>query len=133
MSRPTSRRRLLAATAAVGTVGLGGCVTLDPAVSADFANSRVFESIAPAESWASSHLSASAKLRPAATTDLGVRKLVVVDPSGSKFWTGSVEAGQTSRTMTLPVGGTATVSAVTASTEDLVESLPVTVEGNRLF
>lgn len=130
--RTVDRRRVLAATVAVGTAGFGGCLTLRPTVSADVGGSRVFDSITVSEPWASIRVRAKVKLTPEATTERGVSDLNVIAASGSTFWTGSVDVGQTSvSTVQLPTNQTSTIFAITSS-GSVVERLEVTAGGDRV-
>ncbi len=130
-----TRRRAIRSLAAgaVGTsTALAGCVTTDLSVTADgVEGSDVFESFSLSDSisWGSNRAWVGASLTDAATTDLQVRSLTVVTPSGSAYWTGTVSGGATSATMSVPVGTRVTVSAFD-SDDALVDSLPLRVGGN---
>lgn len=127
-----SRRAFLGAVATAGLVGTSGCLTLDPTVSVSGAgNSNVFEKVSVSEPWASGRVAASVGLTRTATTEYGVRKLTVISSSGSKFDTGTVESGQTSKTVFVPVGKS-TLSAVDYDGKT-VDSVTVTVSGRKIL
>ncbi|PSP90467.1 hypothetical protein BRC90_00670 [Halobacteriales archaeon QS_4_69_34] len=126
------RRRLLAATATVGTVGLGGCLTLDPAVRADTGDSVVFEELSTSEPWASGYVRTSVSLADDATTSGGVGRLNVIGEDGTTFSSTALDAGQTSVTVSVPANTNATVVAVNTVNGSVVERLPVRTDGNRL-
>ncbi|MFB6136666.1 MAG: hypothetical protein ABEJ04_07885 [Halobacteriaceae archaeon] len=115
-----SRRRLLGGAAAVAAGALGGCVTTDLSVSAPgVGDSAVFESFSLVDSmsWGAPRARVTATLRPAATTERGVRRLTVVTESGSAYWSGAVDAGQSSETVSVPVGSPVTLFAENADHE----------------
>lgn len=111
-------------------LSLGGCLTLDPMVeSAD--ESAVFENVTVQESWSTGRVSAKITLHGNATTELGVRRINVISANGGTYWTGTVQAGQTSTTAFLPADGTVTLVAVNSSNA-VVETYRVTVNGTRI-
>ncbi|MCO8244179.1 MULTISPECIES: twin-arginine translocation signal domain-containing protein [unclassified Haladaptatus] len=127
-----SRRTFLGAVAAAGLVGTSGCVTLDPKARVSGTDeSKIFEKVSVSEPWASGRVSASVSLTPAATTEYGVRELTVISSSGSEFDTGTVQSGQTSKTVFVPVGKS-TLSAVDYDGKT-VDSVTVTVGGNKIL
>lgn len=125
---------MLAGAAAVGSVALAGCVTTDLRASAPgIEDSEVFESVRTVGSWAQKRVTLKLSLTDAATTDLGVRELAVIDAAGSSFWTGTVEPGATSVShVVAPVGEPVSVTAADYNGK-FVEAIEVTVEGRRLF
>ncbi|WP_254534774.1 hypothetical protein [Halomarina litorea] len=102
--RTTTRRRLLAGLAAGTTLGLSGCVTLSPSFERSFPDSQVFVRVSASEPWAVNRVRATVTLTERATTELGVRTLVVVTASGSTYTTATVSGGQTSVTTYVPLG-----------------------------
>ncbi len=127
-----SRRAFLGAAAAAGLVGTSGCLTLDPKVSVSgIDDSEVFEKVSVSEPWASGRVSASVSLTPEATTRYGVRKLTVISSSGSEFDTGTVQSGQSSKKVFVPVGKS-TLSAVDFDGKT-VDTVSVKVSGNRIL
>lgn len=130
--RELSRRRLLAAGATLGSVGLGGCLTAGPTLRASgLSGSQVFERLVATEPWSIKQIAASIALTPAATMELGVRGLAVIASDGTDFWTGTVEAGQTSVNGYFPADGTATLTA-TDYDGQFVERLRVDVGGRTI-
>jgi hypothetical protein len=127
-----SRRTFLGAAAAAGLIGTGGCLTLDPKLSVTgIGDSEVFEKVSVSEPWASGRVSASVSLTSDATTRYGVRKLTVISSSGSEFDTGTVQSGQTSKKVFIPVGKS-TLSAVDFDGKT-VDTVSVKVGGNRIL
>ncbi len=127
-----SRRAFLGAAATAGLVATSGCLTLSPKASVSKAGaSNVFKKVSVSEPWASGRVSASVSLTSAATTKYGVRKLTVISSSGSKFDTGTVQSGQTSKTVFVPVGKS-TLSAVDYDGKT-VDSVRLTVSGNKIL
>lgn len=132
MTQRTSRRRLLASLPLVA--GLGGCLTLDPTVTAETGNSTVFESISTSEPWASGRVRTSVTLTSNATSDQGITQLNVTDESGDSFDSTSVSSGQTSGlTLYLPAHQNATITAVDGVNGTTVETRTVSTGGNRIF
>lgn len=126
-----SRRRLLAGSA-VALATTSGCVTTGMRVQGDLGGSEVFADVSLMESWTANQATAKLTLTDRATTELNVRRLAVVNASGSSVWTGTVEPTQTSiSNVMLPVGKPATLAAANASGE-FVEGVGITVAGDRL-
>ncbi|ODR82186.1 hypothetical protein BG842_23540 [Haladaptatus sp. W1] len=127
-----SRRAFLGAAAAAGIVGTSGCLTLSPTVRVTgIEDSTVFKAVSVSEPWASGRVNAKVSFTPSATTEYGVRTLVVVSSSGSEFDTAGVYSGQTSKSVFLPVGKS-TLTAVDFDGKT-VDSVSVTVSGDRLL
>lgn len=101
-------------------------------VQGDLGGSEVFTDVSLMESWTANQATAKLTLTDRATTELNVRRLAVVNASGSSVWTGTVEPTQTSiSNVMLPVGKPATLAAANASGE-FVEGVEITVAGDRL-
>ncbi|PSP19331.1 hypothetical protein BRC80_02800 [Halobacteriales archaeon QH_9_66_26] len=134
MCRRIPRRRVLASVVLVIALGFGGCLTLSPTVTADTGDSAVFEGVSTDEPWASGRVKTAVTLTPNTTTEQGVSKLVVISESGSSFDSTTVETGQTSGiTLYLPANGNATITAVNTINGTVVDTQPVTADGNKLF
>lgn len=113
MASCISRRHALALAAAVGSGGFAGCLTTASTLRApEIRDSTVFKRITASESWSTNQIPASVSLSTAATTQHGVRGLVITDASGDDYWTGPVTAGQTSASVFFPTSGPATLSAI---------------------
>lgn len=124
-----SRRRLLVG-GSVALAATSGCLTTGIRVQADLSGSEVFESVSLMESWSANRATGKLTLTDAATTELNVRDLAVVDSSGSSVWSGTVVPAQTSiSNVALPVGQPAVLAAANASGE-FVERVEVRVVGN---
>ena len=138
MIRP-SHRRLLVCLLLVASFGLGGCLTLNPTVSANTHNSTVFESFSTDDSWATGRIKASIVLAPNATTSQGVSKLTVIDETGTQFDTASVSTGQIASgqtsltTLYLPANQNVTVNAVNTTSGNTIETRTVETGGNEVF
>ena len=130
MSKTPVGRTLLAATV-VCSLALGGCLTLDPTVSADTDDSAVFEDLSVTESWSGSSVRVNATLRstPEATN---VTTITVIRANGRPYETKSVESGQSTVILTLPSNADATVVASNSVNATTVDTLNVTTGGNRL-
>ncbi|WP_160135078.1 hypothetical protein [Halococcus salsus] len=127
----TLRPRLLVLVVVVALVG-SGCVTAQPTITVESNSPAVFEGFSTSDAWGASSIQASVSLTPQATTSLGVTELSVVTESGKSFYTTTVDAGQTSVTLPLPVGTTATVVAVNTVNGTTVGTANVTTSGNTL-
>ncbi|WP_227380797.1 hypothetical protein [Haladaptatus halobius] len=84
------------------------------------------------EPWASGRVAASVTLTSAATTKHGVRALTVIKKDGTEFDTGTIQSGQTSKTIFLPVGKQSTLTAVDFDGKT-VGSIIVKVSGNKII
>jgi len=115
----------------VCSLALGGCLTLDPTVSADTDDSAVFEDLSVTESWSGSSVRVNATLRstPEATN---VTTITVIRANGRPYETKSVESGQSTVILTLPSNADATVVASNSVNATTVDTLNVTTGGNRL-
>jgi hypothetical protein len=131
MSKTPAGRALLAAMV-VCSLALGGCLTLDPTVSADTDDSAVFEDLSVTESWSGSSVRVNATLRstPEATN---VTTITVIRANGRPYETKSVESGQSTVILTLPSNADATVVASNSVNATTVDTLNVTTGGNRLL
>ncbi len=127
-----SRRTFLGTAVTAGLVGTSGCLTLSPKASiSGTGTSKVFKKVSVSEPWASGRVSASVSLTPTATTKYGVRELIVISSSGSEFDTGTVQSGQTSKKVFVPVGKS-TLSAVDYDGKT-VDTVTVKVTGNKVL
>ena len=131
MSR--SRRRFLAALPLTAGLALGGCLTLNPTVSADTDDSAVFEKISTSEPWVSGRIKTSVILASNATSEQSVTDLTVTTESGKSFDSTTVASGQTSGlTLYLPAGENATITATDSVNGTTVETQTVSTGGNEL-
>jgi hypothetical protein len=132
MSR--SRRRFLAALPPAAGLALGGCLTLNPMVSADTGDSAVFEDISTSEPWVSGRIKTSVTLAANATSEQSVTDLTVTTESGKSFDSTTVSSGQTSGlTLYLPAGENATITATDSVNGTTIETHTVSTNGNELF
>lgn len=128
------RRHLLVSFLLVVSLGFGGCLTLDPTVTADTSDSTVFESVSTEEPWVSGRVRTSVTLASNATSAQGVTQLTVTDESGDTFDSISVSSGQTSGlTLYLPANQNATITAVNSINGTTVETLTVRTGGDNVF
>lgn len=127
-----SSRRILVAVMVVCSLAFGGCLTLNPTVSADTNDSAVFESVSVNESWASQRVQAKATL--ASTPAAGnVSQITVVTASGETFSTVNTDPGQTSVVLELPANRNSTLVTSDSVNGTTIEKLNVTTGGNRLL
>ena len=122
------RRKSVLALLVIAIV-CGGCVTAQPTLDSTTNDPTVFESISTADPWGTSSLQTSITLAPGATTSEGVTDLSVVTANGSSFYTTTVDAGQTSVTLPLPMG-TSQIIATNTINGTTVGTANVTVSGN---
>lgn len=129
--RGVSRRAVLAGIA-TASVGLAGCITVDPRVETDLSGSAVFEGVSVSEPWVNGQVEASVSLTPEATRSMAVRELAVTSQSGSGVWSGTVDPTQTSVSGVLfPQRGDSTLAAADNSGK-FVEAVTVRVTGTRV-
>ena len=130
--RPTARRQILVAILLVGSLSLGGCLTVNPAVTPETTNSSVFETLSVNESWASGRIRTTAKLTssPAAGN---VTQITVIQANGETFSTRQVDPGQTTVILMLPPNQNATLVASNTINGTTLATLNVTTGGNKLF
>lgn len=126
-----SLQRCFVATIVVCSLAFGGCLTLDPTVTADTSDSAVFERVAPSESWSSQRVRAEATLTSSPSAG-NVSKITVVAASGTSFSTATVDPGQTTIYLELPASENATLVASDAVNGTTIEKLNVTTGGNTL-
>ncbi|WP_160134746.1 hypothetical protein [Halococcus salsus] len=122
------RRRSVLVLLAIA-VACGGCITTQPTLDSTTTDPAVFESISTGDSWGTSSLQTSVTLAPGATTSEGVTDLSVVTANGSSFYTTSLDAGQTSVTLPLPMGSSQIIATNTVN-GTTVGTANVTVSGN---
>lgn len=129
MSHPSRGRVLLVAMVVCG-LAFGGCLTLDPVVTANTNDSAVFESVSVSESWSSQRVRASASL---ATNPVGnVTQITVVAEDSTTFSVVNTDPGQTSVVLELPANRNATLVAADTVNGTTIEKLNVTASGNEL-
>lgn len=121
---------LLAATVAFALVS-GGCLTLDPAVSADTGNSTVFEDVSATESWSGPGVRVNATLRSTPEAR-DVTTITVVKENGRTYWTFGVDSGQTTVILSLPANQNATIVASNSVNSTTIEKLNVTASGTEI-
>lgn len=125
-------RRLLLAAAVVVSLALGGCLTLDPSVTAETGDSAVFERISATESWAGAGVRVEATLKPTPEAS-EVTSVSVVRDDGRTYRTHSLDPGQSTLVLSLPANERVTVVASNTVNSTTVETLNVTTGGDRLF
>jgi hypothetical protein len=126
-----SRRHLLVTVVMLISIGLGGCITTNPAVQADTSNSTVFEQFSAAEPWTSGKVRTSTTLSYNATRSLGITDIVVINERGTVVSTSTINAGQTSVILMLPVNQNVTVVAMN-DTGYAIENQTVTTTGQTI-
>lgn len=124
----TSHRHLFVAIAVIASLGLSGCMTVNPAVQADTSDSTAFERFSADEPWTSSSVRTKVTLTSNATRGLGVTDLVVINERGTAVSTTNIDAGQTSALVMLPPNQNVTVVAMN-DTGYAIENQSVTTTG----
>ncbi len=109
----------------------GGCLTLNPSITVNTADSSVFEDISVDEPWSSQRVRASATLASSPEA-ANTTQLTVISVDGSVFSTVNVSPGQTSVTLTLPANADATIVASDTANGTTIETLNVTTDGDRI-
>ena len=127
------RRHVLLSLLLVASLGLGGCLTLSPTVGVDTENSTVFEDASTSEPWASGRVRTSITLAENATTTQDVNELVVISESGDDFDTVTLDSGQTSATVYVPVNQNATLVAIDTVNGTTIETRTIRTGGNKIF
>lgn len=130
--RPTARRQVLVAVLVIGSVTLGGCLTLNPSVTPETSNSTVFKNFSVTESWASQRVQTTATLTSSPATK-NVTQITVIGENGKTFSTRRVDPGQTTIILQLPPNQNATLVASDTINGTTIETLNVTTSGNKLF
>lgn len=127
----SSRRRVLLSAVLVVALTAGGCLTIDPTVSADTNNSTVFESVSATEPWSGPGVRVNATFE--STPEAGnVTTITVIRENGQTYQTISVDAGQTSVILSLPANAKSTLVASNSVNSTTIEELNVTTGGNRI-
>ncbi len=116
----------------VCSLAFGGCLTLDPSITANTDDSAVFESLSVSESWASQRTRAKATLRSSPEAG-NVSQITVVTASGTSFSTVNLDPGQTSVVLELPANRNATLVATDTVNGTTIEKLNVTTGGDKLL
>ena len=127
-----SRRRLLVAALVVVSLAVSGCLTLDPTVTANTADSAVFENVSVNESWSTGRVRATVSLssNPRAGN---VTQLTVVTKRGKTYTSATIDPGQTSAVLEFPVHRNATLVASDTINGTTIEKLNVTTSGNKII
>jgi hypothetical protein len=131
--RATARRQVLVTVLVVGSLTLGGCLTLSPTVGMETANSSVFKSASTTEPWGSGRVRTSITLTDNATTTQDVTKLAVISTSGSTFDTVTLDSGQTSATVYVPTNQNATIVASDTVNGTVIDTRTITATGNTII
>lgn len=130
--RPTNRQQGVMAVLVIGLLAFSGCLTYNPSVMTETANSSVFDTVSITESWASGRVRATAHLTssPAAGN---VTQITVIRDNGKTFSTSPVDPGQTAVVLHLPPNQNATLVASDTINGTTIATLNVTTDGNKLF
>jgi hypothetical protein len=128
----TNRRQMLVAVLVLGSLTLGGCLTLNPSVTPETTDSSVFKNFSVNESWASQRIQTTATLTssPAANN---VTQITVIGENGKTFSTRQVDPGQTTVILQLPPNEHATLVASDTINGTTLATLNVTTGGNKVF
>ncbi len=110
-----------------------GCLSLDPTVTLDTADSTVFKSTSTTDTVAVGKVDTRVMLTNEATTSEGVTQLNVIDATGKAVYKTPVESGETTVTLMLPTTGTVTVVAVNTVNGTVVETQNATITGDSVI
>ena len=127
----TSWQRILVATVVVVGVAFGGCLTLDPTITAETSDSAVFESLSATEPWTGSGVRVNATLRSTGVAD-NVTQLTVIKANGRSIQTIGVDSGQTTVILTVPANQNLTIVASNTANSTTLETVNVTASGNKI-
>jgi hypothetical protein len=130
--RTTDRRRVLVAVLVIGSVTLGGCLTLNPSVASETTDSSVFKNITVSEAWATYRFQATATLTTSPDAK-NVTQITVIGENGKTFSTRQVDPGQTTVVLQLPANQNATLVASDTVNGTTLATLNVTTGGNKIF
>lgn len=130
--RTTAPRQILDTVLVIGSLMLGGCLTLNPSVTPETTNSSVFENFSINESWASGQTRTTARLTssPAAGN---VTQITVIRANGKTFSTKQIDPGQTTVILMLPPNENATLVASDTVNGTTIATVNVTTDGNKLL
>jgi|AntDeeMetagen134_2_1112570.scaffolds.fasta_scaffold04519_2 hypothetical protein len=131
MSNPSWRRVLVAALVVAG-LAFGGCLTLDPSITAETSDSAVFESVSATEPWTGSGVRVNATLRSTGAAG-NVTQLTVIKANGRSFQTIGVDPGQATVVFTVPANRNATIVASNTANSTTIETVNVTAGGNEVL
>lgn len=130
--RSTVSRQVFLVILVVGSLTLGGCLTLNPTVTPETTDSSVFKKLTINESWASQRIQTTATLTGSSAAD-NVTQITVIGENGKTFSTRQVDPGQTTVILQLPPNQNATLVASDTINGTTIETLNVTTGGNKLF
>lgn len=130
--RSTVSRQVFLVILVVGSLTLGGCLTLNPTVTPETTDSSVFKKLTINESWASQRIQITATLTGSSAAD-NVTQITVIGENGKTFSTRRVDPGQTTVILQLPPNQNATLVASDTINGTTIETLNVTTGGNKLF
>lgn len=124
----TTRNSLVAILVVSALVVMSGCLTVSPTVKTD--DSDTFRNVTTDNQWGTSSVQATVTLSSSATTTEGVNRVNVITESGGSFYTTDIDAGQTTVSLPLPTGTSATLYAVNTTDGSVVATQNVTVNGS---
>ena len=127
----TSWQRILVAAIVVVGVAFGGCLTLDPTITAETSDSTVFKSLSATEPWTGSGTRVNATLRSTGAAD-NVTQLTVIKANGRSIQTIDVDSGQTTVIFTVPANQNSTIVASNTANSTTLETVNVTAGGNEI-
>jgi hypothetical protein len=129
--RTTSGQQILVVVLVIGSLMLGGCLTLNPSVTPETTDSTVFKNFSINESWTSQRIQTTATLSssPAAKN---VTQITVIGENGKTFSKRQVDPGQTTVILQLPPNENATLVASDTVNGTTIATLNVTTSGNKI-
>lgn len=116
----------------IGSITLGGCLTLNPSVTPETTDSSVFKNVSVTESWASQRVQTTATLTSSPPAK-NVTQITVISENGKTFSTRRVDPGQTTVILQLPPNQNATLVASDTVNGTTIATLNVTTGGNKIF
>jgi hypothetical protein len=130
--RSTARRQVLVIVLVIGSVMVGGCLTLNPSVTPETTESSVFRDVSTTESWASGRIRTTVHLTSSSDAK-NVTQITIIGENGKTFSTRQVDPGQTTVVLQLPPNENATLIASDTINGTTLATLNVTTGGNTLF
>lgn len=130
--RPTTHQQVLVAVLVIGSVAVGGCLTLNPSVTPETNNSSVFKNFTVNESWASQRVQTTIHLTSSSVAK-NVTQITVIGENGKTFSMRQVDPGQTTVILQLPPNETVTLVASDSINGTTLATLNVTTGGDNVF
>lgn len=128
----TTTRKAVLSVVLIVVSSFSGCLTLGPTVTADTDNSTVFKDLSSTEAWAGQAVRVRATLKSSGDA-ANVTQITIIKENGRTFQTQTIDPGQTTVVLILPVNQNATIVSSNSVNSTTIEELNVTTEGNRII